>query len=104
MKMLIKSIAIVSLISVSSLSADVNKGQKLYVKKLKTECKMNGAVMASKHTETEWEDLLNSNELKKEIKTICPSVSEKSLKDKYIKHYYDFFKEYSSDSGNIPSC
>lgn len=28
----------------------------------------------------------------------------KEIKDKFIPHYYDFFYEYASDSGNVPSC
>ncbi|RLA81900.1 MAG: cytochrome C, partial [Epsilonproteobacteria bacterium] len=23
---------------------------------------------------------------------------------KYLQHYFDFFHEYASDSGNVPSC
>ena len=103
-KILIKSIVVISLITVSTLSADVVKGQKLYMKKLKSKCNVSGSVIAGKHTESEWEDIRNSNKMKEEIKLLCPSVKDKSLKDKYIKHYYDFFKEYSSDSGNVPSC
>ena len=36
-----------------------------------------------------------------EIKNICPSAEDKA---KYLNHYFDFFKEYASDSGNVPSC
>ena len=74
----------------------------LYKKKLKSACGMSGADMAKKHTQAEWEDLKGN--LKEEIKTICPNVSDKALKDKYLQHYYDFFHNFASDSGNVPSC
>jgi len=83
-------------------SADSAKGQKLYAKKLKKACGITGAVMAAKHTQGEWEDLKDS--LKDEIKTICPKATDKALKDKYMNHYFDFFHNFASDSGNVPSC
>jgi hypothetical protein len=88
--------------SAATLNADVAKGQKLYLKKLKGACGMNGAKMATKHTQDEWEAV--KDDLATEIKNICPKVKDKALKDKYLPHYYDFFYEYASDSGNVPSC
>ena len=86
-----------------SVSADAAKGQKLYTKKLKSVCEMTGAVMAGKHTQDEWDEI-GVEGLSKEVKIICPKVKDKALKGKYLEHYFDFFKEYSSDSGNVPSC
>ncbi len=85
-------------------SADVTKGQKLFSKKLKKACAMTGAKMAGKHSQDQWEALKDGGKLVDEIKTICPNVKDKSLKEKYIPHYYDFFYEYANDSGNVPSC
>jgi len=85
-------------------SANVAKGQKLYSKKLKKACGFTGAKMAAKHTQDEWETINSKGELAQEIKTICPNVTDKDVKEKYIPHYYDFFYEYASDSGNVPSC
>ena len=82
--------------------ADSAKGQKLYSKKLKKACGFSGAKMASKHSQDEWEGLKDG--LSDEIKSICPNVTSKSLKGKYLPHYYDFFYEYANDSGNVPSC
>ena len=107
MKNLLK-IALVSAValSVSSTvaSADISKGKKLYSKKLKGSCGMTGAAMAGKHTQDEWSEINAAGKLKDEIKTICPKIKDKALKDKYTPHYFDFFKEYGSDSGNVPSC
>ncbi len=85
-------------------SADAAKGQKLYLKKLKSSCGFNGAKMAQKHSQDEWEEINDDGELANEIKKICPKAPSSSLKDKYIPHYYDFFYEYANDSGNVPSC
>jgi len=88
--------------SATTLSADVAKGQKLYLKKLKGACGLNGAKMAGKHSQDEWAAV--KDDLATEIKNICPKVKDKALKGKYLPHYYDFFFEYANDSGNVPSC
>ena len=85
-------------------SASVKKGQKLYSKKLKKACTFSGAKMSAKHSQEEWTALKEDGKLADEIKTICPDVKDKALKAKYLDHYYDFFNEYASDSGNVPSC
>lgn len=85
-------------------TADVAKGQKLFTKKLKSPCGITGAAMAGKHTQYEWQMLQEDGELANEIKKICPNVSDADIKDSYIQHYFDFFHEYASDSGNVPSC
>jgi hypothetical protein len=94
------------LLSVSSviLNADASKGQRLYLKKLKSVCGINGAKMAAKHSSAQWEKLHNENKIADEIRKECPKVKDSSLKEKFMIHYYDFFKMYSNDSGNIPSC
>jgi len=85
-------------------SADVAKGQKLFTKKLKSSCGISGAAMAGKHTQAEWTEINAAGKIADEIKTICPKVKDGAIKDKYLEHYFDFFKEYGSDSGNVPSC
>lgn len=100
-KIILTSVLLLS-VGTTVASADVAKGQKLYLKKLKGACGMNGAKMASKHSQAEWEDVKSN--LADEIKNICPKVKDGALKDKYLPHYYDFFYEYANDSGNVPSC
>lgn len=85
-------------------SADVKKGQVLYLKKLKKVCDMNGAMMAEKHTMAEWKSIYESGKLADEIRGFCPNVKDKSLKEKFMEHYFDFLHEYAKDSGNIPAC
>ncbi len=96
--------AIALAMSTTVASADVTKGQKLFSKKLKKACGMSGAKMAQKHTQDQWESIQEAGKLANEIKTMCPNVKDKGLKAKFIPHYYDFFYEYASDSGNVPSC
>ena len=85
-------------------SADVAKGQKLFSKKLKAPCGITGAAMAGKHTQYEWQMIWEDGELANEIKSICPNVGDSDVKESYLEHYYDFFHNYASDSGNVPSC
>jgi hypothetical protein len=85
----------------STASADVKKGQKLYMKKMKAACGFSGAKFAQKHTQDEWEEINGAGKFAEEAAKICPGVK---LKDKYVPHIYDFAYEYASDSGNVPSC
>ena len=100
--MILSAAALIVSVSATTASADVAKGQKLFSKKLKKDCDMTGAKMAGKHTQAEWEELMEAGKIGQEIMTICPNVKE--VDDKYIEHYYDFFYNYASDSGNVPSC
>ena len=92
--------AVALALSTTVASADVSKGQKLYSKKLKKACGVTGAKMAGKHTQDQWEAIGNGAGLNAEIEKQCG----KKVKDKYLPHLYDFFYEYGSDSGNVPSC
>jgi len=83
-------------------SADIKKGQKLYLKKLKAPCGFSGAKFAHKHTQDEWEEINEAGKFAEEVKKICPKV--KKVKEKYVPHIYDFVYEYAKDSGNVPSC
>ncbi len=86
----------------STATADVKKGQKLYLKKLKAPCGISGAKFAHKHTQDEWENIYEAGKFADEVKKICPKV--KKVKEKYVPHVYDFAYEYAKDSGNVPSC
>ena len=103
LKVVLASILLLA-VSTTVASADTAKGQKLFTKKLKGACGITGAAMAGKHTQDEWVTLKTDGKLVDEIKVICPKVKDKALKEKYLEHYFDFFNEYASDSGNVPSC
>jgi cobalamin-dependent methionine synthase I len=88
----------------STVSADVKKGQKIYLKKLKAPCNIGGAAFAQKHTQDEWEEIYEAGKFVDEVKRLCPKVKVKKFKAKYTPHVYDFVYEYASDSGNVPAC
>ncbi len=101
----ITKLAVATLLGVAvfstTASADVAKGQKLYMKKMKASCGFSGAKFAAKHTQDEWEAIKGAGKFADEAAKICPGVK---VKDKYVPHIYDFAYEYASDSGNVPSC
>lgn len=82
-------------------SADVAKGQKLYMKKMKSACGFSGAKFAAKHTQDEWKEIKGAGKFVEEAEKLCPGVK---LKEKFVPDIYDFVYEFASDSGNVPSC
>ena len=79
----------------------MNKGQKIYLKKLKAPCGFNGSQFAMKHTQKEWEDINEAGKFAEEVIKICPKAQ---VEPKYVPDLYDFSYHYAKDSGNIPSC
>ena len=87
-------------LTVSFAQADIAKGQKLYQKKYKKACGMSGAKMAGSHTQDEWEEMRDEGTLLEYLNEKCDGKVEEN----HVEHLYDFFYEYGSDSGNVPSC
>jgi len=91
----------------TSASADAAKGQKIYSKKVKKLCGFNGAKFAAKHSQDEWEEIVDIGHFSEEMGKICPKGAKIFTGDKfkkYLKDLYDFSYEYANDSGNVPSC
>ncbi|WP_297440208.1 cytochrome C [Sulfurimonas sp.] len=92
----------------SAANADTSKGQRLYLKKLKSKCGFNGAIFAAKHTQAEWEEAKESGKLKDVMIEVCPGgkkfFDSPKFEKRYSEHLYDFVHDYASDSGNVPSC
>jgi len=101
-KIALSAVVMVSLGSTVA-SASAAKGQKLYSKKLKRACGMDGGKFAAKHTQDEWDEI-GVKGMAKEIKKICPKVKDRALRSRYLKDYFDFAHDYASDSGAVPSC
>jgi hypothetical protein len=99
---LVASSVLLASLLVTTVSANPSKGKKLYLKAIKQDCDMNGAKMATQHTQDEWEALKESDKLENELKKICPNL--KDVEDEYLPDLFDFFYEYGSDSGNVPAC
>ncbi len=86
--------------------ADVQKGQKYYLKMCK-KCHGNGTKGAAMKTQDEWEEMFDyDNEMI--IEAHKGSKAEPFFNgDKFKKrapHLKDFLYEYGSDSGNVPAC
>ncbi len=96
--------ALVLTVASTTASADVVKGQKIFIKKFKAGCGFDGAKFASKHTQAEWEAVKEPAKFKEEFMKICPNVKESDIKDKWVPHLYDFSYKFANDSGNVPSC
>ena len=92
-----------------ALHADAEKGQKYYLKSLKSKFGMNGTQFAGQHTQDEWEELFeNRGEgFAEEYAAKYPKAA-KFLQNpdswKKLQHIRDFAIKYGSDSGNVPSC
>jgi hypothetical protein len=101
-KVLLVGAVVLSLGTTSAFAGNAVKGQKLFIKKYKEACGLNGAEMAGKYTQDEWESLMDDGKIVDEMKTICPNIKE--VKEKFVPHLYEFYYKYASDSGNVPSC
>ncbi|MBU1667998.1 cytochrome C [bacterium] len=91
-----------AMVTTTASAGDAAKGLKLYSKKLKEACEMSGADFAKKHTTDEWTAIIEEGKMADEIKAICGDDAE--IKEKLVPFIGDFAVEYSSDSGNVPSC
>jgi hypothetical protein len=78
-----------------------SKGQKIFTRKLKKACGVNGGVIAKKHTQNEWKEIIKEGKLANTISSLCNGAK---VKDKYLLDIGSFFIQYANDSGNIPSC
>ncbi len=101
---IVLAVALVLGVVSSTASADPVKGQKIFIKKFKKPCGFTGAKFAAKHSQAEWEAIMNDGKFKEEMIKICPKINSDKVKDKWIQHIYDFSYEYANDSGNVPSC
>jgi len=89
------------LVVTTSLTAEVEKGQKIYTKQLQKKCKnMSTGDFTSKHSQDEWEEIYDAGALASEIKSICGG---NSISEKLLPHIYDFVYEYANDSAKVPT-
>ena len=88
----------------STASADVKKGQKIYLKKLKAPCNIGGATFAQKHTQDEWEEFWDDGEFQDETKKLCPKLNLNKIKKSWWEHIYEFTYEYGAGGSHVPKC
>jgi hypothetical protein len=89
--------------------ADAAKGQKVYLKKFKSQFDLNGAKFAALHTQDEWKKLFENDAAGfiKEFSEKYPNAADFLSNPKTLNKIMlikDFVIEYASDSGNVPSC
>ena len=104
----ISSIAIATalLFTGTTLSADIKKGQKAYLKQCK-KCHGNGTKGDAMKSQDEWEEAFE-DDAAIFIEWHAGTKAEKYVNGKkfkkYAPHLKDFLYEYANDSGNVPSC
>jgi cytochrome c5 len=87
-------------------SADVKKGQKVYLKTCKN-CHGNGTKGAAMHTQDEWDELFangGANIIKAHANDKSATYFNGEAFKNQSQDLRDFLFEYASDSGNVPSC
>ncbi|KIM11658.1 MAG: hypothetical protein KU37_05565 [Sulfuricurvum sp. PC08-66] len=90
----------------TSAHADINKGQKAYLKQCKN-CHGNGTKGAGMHTQDEWAELFEDDAaliIEKHAGTKADKYFGGESFKKLAPDLKDFLFHYGSDSGNVPSC
>ncbi|MEA2048552.1 MAG: hypothetical protein U9O64_08935 [Campylobacterota bacterium] len=105
-----KLLSLITVVAVSMMgtpsiaSASVEKGQKLYKKKLRKYCRISGVRFARTHTQDEWEELYEDGEFEKETYKICPKLKPGKIKKEWWDDIYDFTYEYGKGGSHVPKC
>ncbi len=91
-----------ALITTTVSAGSINKGQKIFSKKLKGACGFSGAKFAASFKQAEWEKIKADGKMEEEIKKLCPNIQ--TWEKKWEDHLFEFAYEYGADSGNEPAC
>lgn len=92
-----------AMMSTSVNAGSINKGQKIYTKKIKGQCAdKTGAEFAAFAKQAEWQAALKDGKFEAKVKEFCPTLE--TYKDKWTEHLFEFANEYASDTGNEPAC
>ncbi len=84
-------------------AGSINKGQKIYGKKIKGQCgDKTGGEFAATFKQKEWEDAFKAGAFEAKVKEVCPGLE--TYKEKWTPHLFEFSYEYASDTGNEPAC
>ena len=94
-------------VTTSMVSADAEKGKRVYQKFMKDDCGITGGAVSGKHSQKEWKKMKADGSFKAELEKICPTTKAFLESDKYKKlesHLNEFMYEFGKGSGNVPSC
>ncbi len=101
--MLITILAFFVMGSMTIVSANATKGQKLFKKKFRKKCGFSGVRFARNHTQAEWEEIYDDDKFQEEAKKICPRLKLNKIDASWWKDIYDFSVTYAKD-GVVPKC
>jgi len=94
-------------VTTTMVSADAQKGKRVYQKFMKDDCTVTGGVVSGKLAQKQWKKMKANGKFKAELEKICPQTKAFLSGDKFKKletHLYDFMYEFGKGSGNIPAC
>lgn len=92
-----------AMITTAANAGNINKGQKIYSKKIKGQCAdKTGGEFAAAYKQAEWQAALKDGKFEAKVKEFCPGLE--SYKEKWTPHLFEFANEYASDTGNEPAC
>lgn len=99
------ALALLTSMTLPTLSmADVNKGKRIYKKKLQKPCGFSGGRFTRKHTQAEWEAIYEKGLFPAEAKKICPKLDTSKIKEKWWKDLYDISFKYAKDGVEPNGC
>jgi hypothetical protein len=85
-------------------SAQLNKGQKIFKKKMRRYCGFSGVRFARNHTPDEWEEIWDDGKFQEETKKICPRLKLEKIKKSWWEPVYEFTHEYGKGGSHVPHC
>ncbi len=91
-----------AMMTTTASAGSINKGQKIYGKKLKGACGFSGGKFAASYKQKEWEDIKKAGKLEEKVKELCPNIQ--TWDATWDEHLFEFAYEYGKDSGNEPAC
>ncbi len=92
-----------AMLSTTANAGSINKGQKIYGKKIKGQCgDKTGGEFAAAFKQKDWEKAFKDGKFEAKVKEVCPKME--TYKEKWTPHLFEFANEYASDTGNEPAC
>lgn len=88
----------------SQSSASVAMGKKIYKKKFHKKCGFSSVKFARNHTQGEWEEIYEADNLPKEAQRICPKLDTSMIKDKYWDDLFEYVTKYALDGVAPNGC
>jgi len=79
----------------------VIEGEQLFIKHLQGPCQLSASEFAAKHTQEEWEAIVQAGEFEAEVFRICPIIKE-HYRMEWSPSLYQFAYTYAYDTGDLP--